>query len=85
MAPPAIYMSYVCEKLNPQIAVAAQNCYKVEKGAFTGDIRCTCSNLNKQHGINTGSSEALQVFKVLLNTFMFNIIFVYSDSFIEAK
>lgn len=38
VAPPSIYLSYVREKLNKQIGVAAQNCYKVEKGAFTGDI-----------------------------------------------
>jgi triosephosphate isomerase len=25
-------------QLDPHIHVAAQNCYKVEKGAFTGDI-----------------------------------------------
>lgn len=38
VAPPAIYMEYVRSKLSPQIGVAAQNCYKAEKGAFTGDI-----------------------------------------------
>jgi len=38
VGPPAVYLSYVREKLNKQIGVAAQNCYKVEKGAFTGDI-----------------------------------------------
>jgi len=38
VAPPSVYMSYVRDKLNKQIGVAAQNCYKVEKGAFTGDI-----------------------------------------------
>ena len=39
VAPPAVYMEYVRSKLNAQIGVAAQNCYKAEKGAFTGDIR----------------------------------------------
>jgi triosephosphate isomerase len=38
VSPPALYLSYVREKLNAQIGVAAQNCYKVEKGAFTGEI-----------------------------------------------
>lgn len=38
VSPPAIYLSYVREKLNAQIGVAAQNAYKVEKGAFTGEI-----------------------------------------------
>jgi len=39
VAPPSIYVQYVREKLNQQLGVAAQNCYKVEKGAFTGEIR----------------------------------------------
>lgn len=38
VSPPAIYMEYVRSKLNQQIGVAAQNCYKAESGAFTGDI-----------------------------------------------
>jgi triosephosphate isomerase len=38
VAPPACYLAYVREKLNKQIAVSAQNCYKVDKGAFTGEI-----------------------------------------------
>jgi triosephosphate isomerase len=37
VSPPAIYLSYVRERVNAQIGVAAQNCYKVEKGAFTGE------------------------------------------------
>ena len=39
VAPPAIYMEYTRGKLGKNIGVAGQNCYKVEKGAFTGDIR----------------------------------------------
>ena len=39
VAPPALYVHYVRENLRKEIHVAAQNCYKVEKGAFTGDIR----------------------------------------------
>ena len=38
VAPPAIYLSYVRDKLPATVGVAAQNCYKVEKGAFTGEI-----------------------------------------------
>jgi len=37
VAPSPVYLSYVRERLNPQIGVAAQNSYKVEKGAFTGE------------------------------------------------
>jgi len=38
VAPSPVYMDYVRQKLDPRIGVAAQNCYKAEKGAFTGDI-----------------------------------------------
>jgi len=37
-APPALYLPYVRQKLTSRINVAGQNCYKVAKGAFTGDI-----------------------------------------------
>ena len=39
VAPPTVYLEYARKALNPAIGVAAQNCYKTEKGAFTGDIR----------------------------------------------
>ncbi|NWV37462.1 TPIS isomerase, partial [Alaudala cheleensis] len=35
---PAIYLDFARQKLDAKIAVAAQNCYKVPKGAFTGEI-----------------------------------------------
>lgn len=35
---PACYLDYVRQKLPAIIGVAAQNCYKVAKGAFTGEI-----------------------------------------------
>lgn len=38
VAPPSIYLDYVRKSLNKKIGVAAQNCYKESKGAFTGDI-----------------------------------------------
>lgn len=37
VAPPAIYLEYVRQKLDQRIGVSAQNCYKVASGAFTGD------------------------------------------------
>ncbi|KAF7649756.1 hypothetical protein LDENG_00136600 [Lucifuga dentata] len=37
-APPSIYLDFVRSNLDPRIGVAAQNCYKVAKGAFTGEI-----------------------------------------------
>ena len=37
VSPPAPYLLYAKEKLNEGVLVAAQNCYKVAKGAFTGE------------------------------------------------
>ncbi|ELK24938.1 Triosephosphate isomerase [Myotis davidii] len=37
-APPTAYIDFARQKLDPKIAVAAQNCYKVMNGAFTGEI-----------------------------------------------
>lgn len=37
-APPTAYIDFARQKLDPKIAVAAQNCYKVTNGAFTGEI-----------------------------------------------
>ena len=39
VAPPSCYLSYVRQALPATIGVSAQNCYKAEKGAFTGEIR----------------------------------------------
>ena len=39
VSPPACYLDFTRSKLNAGIGVAAQNCYKADKGAFTGDIR----------------------------------------------
>lgn len=45
VAPPAIYLKQVVQDLNEKVAVSAQNCYKVSKGAFTGEIRYLCEFL----------------------------------------
>ncbi|EGW04354.1 Triosephosphate isomerase [Cricetulus griseus] len=37
-APPTAYIDFARQKLDPKIAVAAQNCYKVNNGVFTGEI-----------------------------------------------
>ncbi|XP_032391131.1 triosephosphate isomerase [Etheostoma spectabile] len=37
-AAPSIYLDFTRSSLDPRIGVAAQNCYKVAKGAFTGEI-----------------------------------------------
>lgn len=62
VAPPAIYMEYTRGKLDKKIGVAGQNCYKVEKGAFTGD---TSANMIKDIGcewVILGHSERRNVF-----------------------
>jgi triosephosphate isomerase len=35
---PGCYLQYVADRLPGAVAVAAQNCYKAEKGAFTGEL-----------------------------------------------
>ena len=35
---PGCYLQYVSDKLPKNIGVAAQNCYKAAKGAFTGEL-----------------------------------------------
>ena len=37
-APLTTYSDFAQQKLDPKTAVAAQNCYKVVNGAFTGEI-----------------------------------------------
>lgn len=38
VSPPSCYIGYVRDKLDKNIGVAAQNCYIVPSGAFTGEI-----------------------------------------------
>lgn len=38
VAPPSIYLHYMFNQVKSQVQVAAQNCYKYEKGAYTGEI-----------------------------------------------
>jgi Triosephosphate isomerase len=35
---PGCYLEYCSSKLPPNVGVAAQNCYKADKGAFTGKL-----------------------------------------------
>jgi len=62
VSPPSIYIAYVRDKLKSGISVSAQNCYKVGKGAFTGEIS---AEMAKDMGCDTmilGHSERRNVF-----------------------
>jgi len=59
---PACYMDYCVQKLPSNVAVAAQNCYKASKGAFTGE---TSTAMIKDIGVSwviLGHSERRNVF-----------------------
>lgn len=47
---PTIYLDFARTKLDAKFGVAAQNCYKVAKGAFTGETRYVimCPSEEKQ-------------------------------------
>ena len=38
VSPPACYLEYTKSLVSSKIHTAGQNCYKVAKGAFTGDL-----------------------------------------------
>lgn len=62
VSPPACYLQYSRDLLDKKIGVAAQNCYKTDKGAFTGDIS---ANMIKDLGcewIIIGHSERRVIF-----------------------
>ena len=62
VAPPTIYLQHCQQNITSQVQVAAQNCYKVEKGAYTGEIS---PKMIKDMGISwvvIGHSERRNVF-----------------------
>ncbi|KAG9344956.1 hypothetical protein AGOR_G00207320 [Albula goreensis] len=59
---PAIYLDFARSKLDPKIGVAAQNCYKVAKGAFTGEISPAMIKDCGVHWVILGHSERRHVF-----------------------
>merc|ERR1719435_31028 len=61
-APPALYLAYVRDNLSSRFQVAGQNCYKVPKGAYTGDISpAMLDDVGARHVI-LGHSERRHVF-----------------------
>lgn len=59
---PAIYIDFARQKLDPKIGVAAQNCYKLAKGAFTGEISPAMIKDCGAHWVILGHSERRHVF-----------------------
>ncbi|GFR26937.1 triosephosphate isomerase B, partial [Trichonephila clavata] len=59
---PAIYMDYSISKLPKSIKVAAQNCYKVASGAFTGEISPAMIKDIGSEWVILGHSERRNVF-----------------------
>jgi len=59
---PAIYLSFARQHLPKSIGVAAQNCYKVAKGAFTGEISPAMIKDVGCEWVILGHSERRQIF-----------------------
>ncbi|CAH2004450.1 unnamed protein product [Acanthoscelides obtectus] len=59
---PAVYLDYVKCNAPPGVEVAAQNCYKAEKGAFTGEISALMLKDINVGWVILGHSERRQIF-----------------------
>ncbi|XP_069836000.1 triosephosphate isomerase [Dendropsophus ebraccatus] len=59
---PSIYLDFARQKLDAKFGVAAQNCYKVAKGAFTGEISPAMIKDVGVHWVILGHSERRHVF-----------------------
>lgn len=59
---PSIYLDFARSNLNAKFGVAAQNCYKVPKGAFTGEISPAMIKDCGVHWVILGHSERRHVF-----------------------
>eukprot|EP00054_Salpingoeca_dolichothecata_P001511 m.19512 g.19512 ORF g.19512 m.19512 type:complete len:249 (+) comp12255_c0_seq1:42-788(+) len=63
VSPPTIYLDFTRQNLNSEIGVAAQNCYKVAKGAFTAEISPQMITDIGCKWVILGHSERRHVFK----------------------
>ena len=60
---PGCYLQYVADKLSScAVSVAAQNCYKAEKGAFTGELAPAMIQDCGANWVIIGHSERRNVF-----------------------
>ena len=60
---PGCYLQYVSDKLSSSsVSVAAQNCYKAEKGAFTGELSAAMIQDCGASWVIIGHSERRNVF-----------------------
>ncbi|CAL1279931.1 unnamed protein product [Larinioides sclopetarius] len=60
---PAIYMDYAISKMPKNVKIAAQNCYKVPSGAFTGEISPAMIKDVGSEWVILGHSERRAIFK----------------------
>lgn len=60
---PSIYLDHCKQACPKSVAVAAQNCYKVKSGAFTGEISPAMLNDIGIQWVILGHSERRNVFK----------------------
>lgn len=59
---PSIYLAEAKQKAPNGVAVAAQNCYKVQKGAFTGEISPAMIKDVQVEWVILGHSERRNIF-----------------------
>lgn len=75
---PSIYLAEVCQNAPKNVFAAAQNCYKVPKGAFTGEISpAMIKDIGVQYVI-LGHSERRNVFGESDKVFTIALIEVFS-------